>query len=77
MSIWRGSQGAPLFKTDDKLGTPQLVGIFIFSQPWNKKEDEKEKSLSSVACNIVHIKKHFATGEWNKKGQIFCLTPIT
>ena len=72
MSTWDGSAGAPLFKTGEKSGTPQLVGIFNFTQKNTKRGVAEDESDTNVFCNISHIKKHVDSGEWNKKGQTSC-----
>ena len=76
MSTWDGSAGAPLFKTEEKTGKPQLVGIFNFSQENTKRGVAEDESIANVGCNISHIKKHVHTGVWNKKGQTSCSTLV-
>ena len=69
MSTWPGSEGAPVFKTDEKSGKPQLVGIFNYSQPWDETVDDEDEAVANIACNIDHIKKHISGEQWTKKGQ--------
>ena len=71
MSTWDGSDGAPLFMTNEKTGKPQLVGIYNFSQKYDGKGAEEE-ALANIGCTIHHIKGHIETGQWSKKGQISC-----
>ena len=73
MPAWDGSEGAPLFKTGEKSGTPQLVGIFHFSQDSTKKRATEDESVANVGCKISHIKKHVDIGEWSRKGQTSCV----
>lgn len=72
MSTWDGSDGAPLFMTHEKTGKPQLVGIYNYCRLHPRKGVGKEEALANLGCSIHHIKKHVATGQWDKKGQISC-----
>ena len=70
MSTWDGSDGAPLFVTDEKTGKPQLVGIYNYSRKHTRKGAGEDEALVNLGCNIHHIKGHVATGKWSKEGQI-------
>ena len=72
MSTWDGSDGAPLFMTNEKTGKPQLVGIYNYSQKHPQKGAGEDEALANIGCNIHQIKTHVATGQWNKKGQTSC-----
>ena len=72
MSTWDGSDGAPLFMTNEKTGKPQLVGIYNYSRKHPQKGAGEDEALANIGCNIRQIKTHVATGQWNKKGQISC-----
>ena len=72
MSTWDGSDGAPLFMTDEKSCKPQLVGIYNYSRKHPRKGAGEDVALTNIGCKIHHIKGHVATGQWSKKGQISC-----
>lgn len=79
MSAWPGSEGAPLFKTAEKSGKPELVGIFNYFEPGKlgkMKGVDKDECVTNVGCNISHIKKHVYDGEWSRKGQACCFTHV-
>ena len=67
MSTWDGSDGAPLFMTNEKTGKPQLVGIYNYSRKHPQKGAGDDEALANIGCNIRQIKTHVATGQWNKK----------
>ena len=76
MSAWDGSKGAPLFKTAEKSGKPELVGIFNYFEQGKLKRLNEDECVTNVGCNISHIKKHVHSEVWSKIGQACWFTHV-